>query len=112
MGDRRAGARSASIEQAARRGDGRGYAVSFPSFILLFLPATIAAYYATASHRIAREWTLLVASLVFYSWWDVRFLPVLLAQTTATWLAVELYRRTGRAGWLWAGVGANFASLI
>ncbi len=82
------------------------------TFILLFLPAVIAAYYAAASHRLAREWILLVASLVFYGWWDVRFLPVLLAQTIATWLAVELYRRSGRAGWLWVGVGANFASLI
>ena len=61
---------------------------------------------------VAREWVLLAASLLFYSWWDVRFLPILLAQSTATWGAVALYRRSGRAGWLWAGVAVNFASLI
>jgi alginate O-acetyltransferase complex protein AlgI len=80
-------------------------------FILIFLPLMLGAYYATARRPLLREWVLLAGSLVFYSWWDVRFLPILLAQSTATWGAVELYRRTQRAGWLWAGVWANFASL-
>src|SRR6185436_16078956 len=81
-------------------------------FILIFLPLMLAAYYATARRPLLREWVLLAASLVFYSWWDVRFLPILLGQSTATWGAVVLYRRSGRAGWLWAGVAVNFASLI
>ena len=81
-------------------------------FILIFLPLVLAVYYATARRPVAREWVLLAASLVFYSWWDVRFLPILLGQSTATWGAVVLYRRSGRAGWLWAGVAVNFASLI
>ena len=81
-------------------------------FILIFLPLVLAAYYATARRPVVREWVLLAASLVFYSWWDVRFLPVLLGQATATWGAVVLYRRSGRAGWLWAGVAVNLASLI
>ena len=65
-------------------------------FILIFLPLMLAAYYATARRPLLREWVLLAGSLVFYSWWDVRFLPILLAQSTATWGAVELYRRTQR----------------
>jgi D-alanyl-lipoteichoic acid acyltransferase DltB (MBOAT superfamily) len=81
-------------------------------FILIFLPLVLAAYYATARLPVVREWVLLVASLVFYSWWDVRFLPILLGQATATWGAVVLYRRNGRAGWLWTGVAINLASLI
>ncbi len=81
-------------------------------FILLFLPVLLAAYYAAARRPLVREWVLLAGSLVFYSWWDVRFLPVLLAQSTATWGAVALYRATRRKGWLWAGVTANFASLV
>jgi alginate O-acetyltransferase complex protein AlgI len=80
-------------------------------FILIFLPLMLAAYYATARRPLLREWVLLAGSLVFYSWWDPRFLPILLGQSTATWGAVELYRRTGRAGWLTAGVAVNFASL-
>jgi alginate O-acetyltransferase complex protein AlgI len=81
-------------------------------FILVFLPLLLAAFYATARRPLAREWVLLLGSLVFYSWWDPRFLPVLLAQSTATWGAVALYRHTQRKGWLWAGVAANFASLV
>jgi D-alanyl-lipoteichoic acid acyltransferase DltB (MBOAT superfamily) len=80
-------------------------------FILIFLPLALAAYYAAARRPLAREWLLLAASLAFYSWWDVRFLPILLGQTTATWVAVTLYRRSGRTGWLWTGVAANLASL-
>lgn len=81
------------------------------AFILGFLPIVLAAYYAAARHAVAREWVLLLASLAFYAWWDVRFLPLLLAQCTATWLAAEYHHRTGKRSWLWAGVAVNLASL-
>jgi D-alanyl-lipoteichoic acid acyltransferase DltB (MBOAT superfamily) len=81
------------------------------AFILGFLPLVLAAYYAAARHAKAREWVLLLASLVFYGWWDVRFLPLLLGQCTATWLASERHCRTGNKGWLWAGVAVNLLSL-
>ncbi len=80
-------------------------------FILGFLPLVLAAYYLAARHAQAREWVLLLASLVFYAWWDVRFLPLLLGQCTLTWLASECHRRTGYRGWLWAGVILNMLSL-
>ncbi len=62
-------------------------------FVLCFLPATIALYYALAHDQRARELLLIVASLLFYSWWDVRFLPLLLGQTLVSWLAAKLYQR-------------------
>jgi alginate O-acetyltransferase complex protein AlgI len=62
-----------------------------------FLPLVLAAYYATARRGLVREWVLLAASLVFY-WWDVRFLPVLLGQATATWGADALPRWATQAG--------------
>ena len=58
-------------------------------FILIFLPLMLATYYATARRPHVREWVLLAGSLAFYSWWDPRFLPVLLGQSTATWGAVS-----------------------
>ena len=81
-------------------------------FILLFMPAVLAAYYAAADRPILREWVLLIASLVFYSWWDVRFLPLLVGQTTMTWATAELYYRSHRRAWLWVGVALNLAALI
>jgi alginate O-acetyltransferase complex protein AlgI len=82
------------------------------TFILFFLPTVLVLYYATARRRIVREWLLLTASFIFYGWWDARFLPVLLGQSTATWLSASLYWRTNQIGWLWAGVAVNLASLI
>ena len=81
-------------------------------FILLFLPVVLAAYYAAARRQRLREWVLLAASLFFYAWWDLRFLPLLVGQTTVTWATAELYYRGGRRGWLWTGVAVNLAALI
>jgi D-alanyl-lipoteichoic acid acyltransferase DltB (MBOAT superfamily) len=81
------------------------------AFILGFLPIVLAAYYGVARYAQPREWVLLLASLVFYAWWDVRFLPLLLGQCTLTWAASELHRRTGHRGWLWTGVILNLLSL-
>jgi alginate O-acetyltransferase complex protein AlgI len=80
-------------------------------FVLLFLPVAVGIYYALAKHQSAREWWLIAASLFFYGWWDVRFLPLLIGQTVVTWLLAEL---AGRKGWRWPlqfAIVANFAVL-
>jgi alginate O-acetyltransferase complex protein AlgI len=81
------------------------------SFILLFLPAAVAAYYAAAQSAAARQTVLIIASLVFYGWWDVRFLPLLIGQITASWLLSLWHERSGRIWPLYAGVVLNLASL-
>jgi D-alanyl-lipoteichoic acid acyltransferase DltB (MBOAT superfamily) len=80
-------------------------------FVLLFLPVAVGIYYALAKHEAAREWWLIAASLFFYGWWDVRFLPLLIGQTVVTWLLAEL---AGRKAWRWPlqlAIVANFAVL-
>src|SRR3989304_4481187 len=67
-------------------------------FVLLFLPVAVGIYYALARHPSARQWWLIAASLVFYGWWDIRFLPLLIGQTLVTWLIVEL---AIRKDWRW-----------
>ena len=42
-------------------------------YVLAFLPLTVALYYAVAGSAAARQWVLIAASLVFYGWWDPRF---------------------------------------
>ena len=37
-------------------------------FILIFLPATLAAFYALANRPTGREYALILASLIFYGW--------------------------------------------
>ncbi len=42
------------------------------AFILLFLPVTLALFYAAAGSRTLRQVVAVAASLVFYAAWDVR----------------------------------------
>jgi D-alanyl-lipoteichoic acid acyltransferase DltB (MBOAT superfamily) len=84
------------------------------AFLLVFLPLVLAVWYAAARSAALREWTLIAGSLVFYAWWDPRFLPLLLGQVLVSWGIAELYVRTGRrARWLLvAGIAANLAVLV
>ncbi|HYD67851.1 MBOAT family protein [Azospirillum sp.] len=80
-------------------------------FVLGFLPAVLALFYAVGRREAAREWVMVAASVVFYGWWDVRFVPLLLGQTLATWALAHVWRRW-RVDWIvTAGVAANLALL-
>lgn len=50
-------------------------------FILLFLPFTMILYYGLnhIGKEGAAKWALIIASLIFYGYFDVRYLPVILA---------------------------------
>jgi alginate O-acetyltransferase complex protein AlgI len=80
-------------------------------FILLFLPIAVATYYLVAHSLVLRQCVLIGASLVFYGWWDVRFIPLLLGQIGLSWLMSVLYERSGRQWPLYLGVVINLASL-
>ena len=47
-----------------------------PIFLFLFLPATLAAYFLLPSRW--RNCVLLVASLGFYAWGELRYVPLVL----------------------------------
>ena len=80
-------------------------------FILLFLPAVLGAYYLAAERPVLREAILILASLMFYAWWDARFVPLLAGQTIATWLIAEAYLRFPSRAWIVFGIAANLAVL-
>ncbi|MGH7211965.1 MAG: MBOAT family O-acyltransferase [Acetobacteraceae bacterium] len=80
-------------------------------FILLFLPLVLALYYAAAAHRALRQSVVIVASLVFYGWWDVRFVPLLAGLTVANWVVAQAFGRWRRPAILIAGVAMNLAAL-
>ena len=80
-------------------------------FIVIFLPAVLSLYYALAANRIARQTILVLASLGFYGWWDVRFVPLLMGLTVANWGFVRWFGRA-RTPWIPAwGVILNLAVL-
>lgn len=80
-------------------------------FILAFLPCVLGLYYWAAGQRTVRLAVLVVASFTFYGWWNVRFVPLLMALTLANWLVVRAYARWRRDGLLAAGVAGNLAVL-
>lgn len=81
------------------------------SFIFGFLPVALAGYWLLARHPGPRLWFLLVASIVFYGYWDPRFVPLLLGTIVLNWLAAGLFVRSGRR-WVVAGtITANLAVL-
>jgi D-alanyl-lipoteichoic acid acyltransferase DltB (MBOAT superfamily) len=80
-------------------------------FVLVFLPATLVAYYALAGSARARQWVLIAASLAFYAWWDVRFVPLVVGQIGITWGLALLGARIGRRWPLALGILANLLSL-
>lgn len=81
------------------------------AFLLVFLPIVVGLYYSLARHVAAREWLIIIASAIFYAWWDVRFLPLLVGEVAIGWAIAEAYFRTGRRGLLTFGIVAALVVL-
>ncbi|MET0744174.1 MAG: MBOAT family protein [Microvirga sp.] len=83
-------------------------------FLFVFLPIALAVYLTLRNRhpQLANGW-LLVASLFFYGWWEVRFLPVLLSSIVANFLLGRAISRRPEAGHalLAAGVALNLTAL-
>jgi len=87
--------------------------VLFNSYVfLLFFPVVWAA--VRLAPVALRPWVLLPASLLFYGWWDVRFLGLLLLTSTVDWaVGLGLARAQGpaRRRLLALSVGLNLGAL-
>ena len=84
-------------------------------FILLFLPLTLAGYQLLARRGSwpAMVW-LTAASLIFYAWWNVAFLPLLLASigfNYALGLAIHRAPRPASRRWLIFAIAGNLGAL-
>src|SRR6201995_3674828 len=85
--------------------------VNSQGFICGFLPIVLALYYALHGHRTARQLVVVLASIAFYGWWDVRFVPLLAGLTIANWLIAQWFGKA-RARWIpLFGVALNLAVL-
>src|SRR5829696_2401490 len=86
----------------------------FNSFIFLFafLPAALLIHWLV--ERFKPEWrlaTLLILSLLFYSYWDWRFSPLLVASIVVNWLVAEAFVRAGRDMLIPLAITANLVVL-
>jgi alginate O-acetyltransferase complex protein AlgI len=87
-------------------------------FLFLFLPVTFAGYFLIAHFidaPVARMSWLAIASLVFYSYWDVRFVPVILVSIATNYVLGLLIARQSNdraKGWLFAlAISVNLLAL-
>ena len=84
-------------------------------FLLVFLPLVLGGYYLAGrfESRVGqntRKWLLLIASLWFYGYWDVRFLPLLVFSILANWAFARVYPARGPF-LLTLGIALNLALL-
>ncbi len=87
-------------------------------FVFLFFPLCILLFHSAIFFGQNRGslCILFVASLFFYAWWDIRFLPLLLGSITVNFLiglALGSYKihRWGSSAWLIIGVSLNLILL-
>jgi len=79
-------------------------------FVLAFLPAVLGLYYAARS-RTGRQVVLVAASLSFYGYWDLRFVPALVGLTLANWAVAQWFGRTADRRVLAGGIVLNLLVL-
>ena len=81
-------------------------------FLLAFLPACLVLH--GLAERAAPAWRLpllVLVSLVFYGWWDARFVPLLAASIVCNWLAARAYLRRPGPWLVPAAIAGNLALL-
>ena len=88
------------------------------TFVLAFLPLALTGFFAAArlGRRAAGCW-LIAASLAFYGWWNVSFVPLLVASMAGNYAAAlllsRLVHRPRRQTWvLVIAIAANLAALV
>ncbi|MBB2156708.1 MBOAT family protein [Gluconacetobacter diazotrophicus] len=84
---------------------------SSQGFLLGFLPATLVLFHLCARHRTARQSVLVGASLLFYGFWNWRFVPALVALTLVNWGLGRAWAASGRRLWPITGIVLNLLVL-
>lgn len=80
------------------------------ALILGLLPLALAGWYLAPSRGLRQAWVV-VASLLFYAFWDLRFVPVLVGLTLVNWLVARAHAAHPRGRWADAGILLNLGVL-
>ncbi len=82
-------------------------------FLLVFLPITLICYYQIAKHfqSIGAKYFLVLASLVFYSYWDIANLPILLVSILVNYSIGHFLEKKPSKKLLFLGIAFNLAFL-
>ena len=82
----------------------------------LFLPIVFLIYWFLVNKNLKlQNFFLLIASYVFYGWWDWRFLSLILFSTIVDYLVgIQIYNsptKQLKKVWLWVSLGVNLGLL-
>jgi D-alanyl-lipoteichoic acid acyltransferase DltB (MBOAT superfamily) len=80
-------------------------------FLLIFFPVILAGYYLFAGNRPFRIWFLIIASFIFYGYWDFRLIPLLAGSIAINWALAGAHRRWPRMPLILLGIFANLLVL-
>src|SRR3954465_6262094 len=81
------------------------------AFLLVFLPCALIAYALADPYPRARMPVLIALSLVFYGYWDVRFVPLLVLSILINWFGAKYYVATKQGSIITAAIAANLVAL-
>ena len=80
-------------------------------YLLWFLPATLLVFFALGARPRLAQASLTVASLVFYGWWDLRYLPLILGSVVVNFAIARALQRRPSRPLLAAGIALNLGLL-
>src|SRR6478735_6287888 len=81
------------------------------AFLLVFLPLALIIYAFADPHPRARMPIIILLSLIFYGYWDVRFVPLLVLSILINWFAAKYYIQTRQGAVITATIALNLALL-
>ena len=81
------------------------------AFLLVFLPAALIVYALVDAHPRLRMPVLIVLSLIFYGYWDVRFVPLLVLSILINWFAAKYYIATKQGAVITGAIALNLVLL-
>src|SRR2546421_12919618 len=79
--------------------------------LLVFLPAAIIVYRLADPYPRLRMPVIILLSLIFYGYWDVRFVPLLVLSILINWFAAKYYIATRQGAVITATIALNLALL-
>lgn len=84
---------------------------SSPYFLFLFLPLTLWLFWRAVDVR-GRMWVLVVASVVFYGWWNPVYLPLIMGSIAVNyWIGLRIIEHDSRQ-WTTVGIVFNIILLV
>ncbi len=80
-------------------------------FLLGFLPAAFLIYWFADKSDRWRTWILIALSVVFYGYWDVRFVPLLVGSILVNWYAARIYAANNSSALITGTIVLDLAAL-